>query len=94
MKITEDNIKSCVTIILIIAWYISGTVFLAFFMASSKQLMKLRNLYGNTTPTMLNIWFNAMTILCLLIIWWDVKHPKAFTSSFLFILIITIISGM
>ena len=92
MKITEDDIKSWVTIILGIIWYSIGITFMAFFLKSSKLLMKLRNLYGDTTPTMLNIWFNAMTILCLLIIWWDVKHPKAFTSSFLFILIITLIN--
>ena len=67
MKITEDNIKSCVTMILIIVWYLISLTLTTLFMTSGKLLIKLKNMYGDTPmPLELRIWWWGEMLLILL----------------------------
>lgn len=93
MKITEDDIKSWVTIILGIIWYSISLILAALFMKSGKLLIKLKNMYGDTPmPLELRIWWWGEMLLILLAVWVSIKYINSWRLAFFIFLLITIIN--
>lgn len=93
MKITEDDIKSCVTMILIIVWYLISFTLTTLFMKSGKLLIKLKNMYGDTPmPLELRIWWWGEMLLILLAVWVSIKYINSWRLAFFIFLLITIIN--
>ena len=93
MKITEDDIKSCVTMILIIVWYLISFTLTTLFMTSGKLLIKLKNMYGDTPmPLELRIWWWGEMLLILLAVWVSIKYINSWRLAFFIFLLITIIN--
>ena len=93
MKITEDDIKSCVTMILIIVWYLISFTLTTLFMTSCKLLIKLKNMYGDTPmPLELRIWWWGEMLLILLAVWVSIKYINSWRLAFFIFLLITIIN--
>ena len=93
MKINEDDIKSCVTMILIIVWYLISFTLTTLFMTSCKLLIKLKNMYGDTPmPLELRIWWWGEMLLILLAVWVSIKYINSWRLAFFIFLLITIIN--
>ena len=93
MKITEDDIKSWVTIILGIIWYSISLILAALFMKSGKLLIKLKNMYGDTPmPLELRIWWWGEMLLILLAVWVSIKYINSWRLAFFIFLLITLIN--